>query len=195
METEPTQDGATPPESEATASATPGSGTSDGARPTSDDKGARPDTPLGDEGKAALAKEREARREAERTLAQMRDRLNELEDAGKSEVERAVSQLKRAGEDLSKANQRIADLEGDIAARELDAVKVKIAAEEGLPPSVAKRLAGKDARELRADAKSLREELQDGTPVGDLGLGRGGSAAGSRRGVDMNTLIREAAGR
>jgi hypothetical protein len=185
--------GAKPSEAEPGSGAKPTGGTPDGATPKGEE-GAKPDTPLGDSGIAALEKERDARREAERIVAQMRDRVTELEDAGKSELDRATSALKRATDDLSKSNSRIAELEGELTKRDLDAVKVKIAEEEGLPLSVAKRLTGKDARELRADAKSLKEELNAGTPVGVIGVGRGGAASGNRRG-DMNSLIREAAGR
>lgn len=194
----PTAGAATAPESDPGTSATPAgqsNGNPDGAKPTGEGEGAKPDTTLSDEGKAALEKEREARRDAERRAAQFRDRVTELEDAGKSEVERAQSQLKRATDDLAKATDRITALEAEAQARELEALKVHIAAEAELPASVAKRLQGKDARELRADAKALREELQSGTPVGSLGIGRGGTASGSRSGVSMNQLIREASGR
>jgi hypothetical protein len=186
--------GAKPPGAEPGSGAKPSGGTPDGATPKGEEGNSKPDTPLGDSGIAALEKERDARREAERVVAQMRDRVTELEDAGKSELDRAMSALKRATDDLSKSGARITELEGELSKRDLDAVKVKIAEEEGLPLSVAKRLTGKDARELRADAKALKEELNAGTPVGVIGVGRGGAASGNRR-VDMNTLIREAAGR
>jgi hypothetical protein len=195
MADEPTPGDATSPESEPGTSATPAGSNPDDATSQGDGKGAKPDTPLSDEGKAALEKEREARRDAERRAAQFRDRVTELEDAGKSEVERAQSQLQRATADLEKATARISELESDIATRELDALRVSIASEMELPASVAKRLQGTDARTLRADAKSLKEELSAGTPVGSLGIGRGGTASGNRQGVDMNQLIREASGR
>jgi exonuclease VII small subunit len=186
-------DGAKPPEAEPGAGAKPPGGTPDGATPKGEE-GNKPDTPLGDNGIAALEKERDARREAERNVAQLRDRVTELEDAGKSELDRAMSALKRATDDLAKSSARIGELEGELSKRDTDALKAKIAEEEGLPPSVAKRLTGKDARELRADAKALKDELNAGTPVGVIGVGRGGTASGTRR-VDMNTLIRDAAGR
>lgn len=192
----PTPGGATPPESDPGSGATPTGSAPDGATPKGNgDKGAMPDTGLSDNGKAALDRERDARREAERNLAQLRDRVNELEDAGKSEVERAANQVKRATEELARANQRVTELEGELSRRDLDTLKAQVAAEHGLPASVAKRLQGKDKRELTADAKALAEELQTGTPVGSLGLGRGGAATGRSRGTDMNTAIRQAAGR
>jgi hypothetical protein len=191
----PTSGAATAPESDPAASAKPsGESTPDGVTPKGEGEGAKPDTPLSDEGKAALDKEREARRDAERKAAQYRDQLAELQDAGKSDVERAQSQAKRATDELATAKARIEELESEAAARELDALKVQIASEAELPASVAKRLQGTDARTLRADAKSLKDELTAGTPVGSLGIGQGGTASGNRRGADMNTLIREASG-
>lgn len=193
---ESTSSGAMPSGSEPGHGAKPTGGTPDGATPTGNgEQGAKPDAGLSDSGKAALDRERDARREAERHLAQLRDRVNELEDAGKSEVERAANQVKRATEDLARANQKVQDLEGELSRRDLDTLKAQVAAEHGLPASVAKRLQGKDKRELTADAKSLADELQTGTPVGSLGLGRGGAATGRSRGADMNTAIRQAAGR
>lgn len=198
MADEPTPGGAKPPESDPASGARPaGDSNPAGAKPPGegDGKGAMPDTPLGDDGKAALEKEREARREAERRAAQARDRITELEDAGKSELDRALAQLKRAEADRDAATARTKELEGELSKRDLDSLKTQVANEFELPASVAKRLQGTDVRELRADAKQLKEELGSGTPVGSLGIGRGGAAAGGSRRVDMNTLIREAAGR
>lgn len=191
-----TSSGAMPSGSDPGSGATPTGSDPNGATPKGDgDKGAMPDAGLSDSGKAALDREREARRDAERNLAQLRDRVNELEDAGKTEVERAANQVKRATEDLARANAKVSELEGELSRRDLDTLKAQVAAEHGLPASVAKRLQGKDKRELTADAKSLADELQTGTPVGSLGLGRGGAATGHTRGADMNTAIRQAAGR
>jgi (p)ppGpp synthase/HD superfamily hydrolase len=126
-------------------------------------------------------------------VAELRSKVTQLEDAGKSGIELAQSQLKRATAELEKSTARIAELEGEISRRDLDALKRQVAEEHNLPLSVAKRLQGSDLRELRADAKSLAEEL--GAKPGDIGIGRGGTASGNRRGSDMNSLIREAAGR
>lgn len=187
---------ATSPSSDPAASATPG-GQSNPTDATSSgaDKGATPDTSLGGAGTAALDKERGARREAERQVAQFRDRIAELEDAGKTESERLASQLRRAQADLDARTARVTELEGEIAKRDLVELQRQVAAELELPLSMAPRLHGTDLRSLRADAKAMAEELQAGTPAGQIGIGRGGAAAGSSRRVDMNALIREAAGR
>jgi len=162
----------------------------DGARPDqgSSTEGARPDTSLGDNGQEALNRERSARREADRQLAEARKRVAELEDAGKSETDRARSEVERA-------NQRIQELETQARERDLNDLRKEVAAEAGLPPLLASRLQGEDLRAMRADAKKLADELNAGKPVGDIGIGRGGAASGQRGRVDMNTLIRQAAGR
>ena len=198
MPDEPTSTGATPSGSDPAAGATPGGQqgqqqTGTGATPEPG-QGATPDTPLGDAGRIALERERDARRDAERSAAEMRKRINELEDAGKSDVDKLRAQLNRAQLDSETKDAEIAALRAENAARELDQLKREVAAEAGLPPSVASRLKGTDLRSLRSDAKSLADELGAGTPAGQIGIGRGGAAAGNRR-VDMNQLIREAAGR
>lgn len=167
---------------------------SDATSETHDGKGATPDTSLGSAGREALEKERAARRDAARALADAQKRIAELEDAGKSDVERREARLQRAQLELEQKDKRIAELESEIEQRDLDALKREVAAEAGLPPSVAKRLEGKDLRSLKRDAEALATELNAGVPVGQIGVGRGGSASG-RRVPDMNQMIREAAGR
>lgn len=193
------QPGATPGNGPDPASgATPGGQQETGSGATPEDgskEGATPDTSLRDSGRVALDKERDARRDAERQLAETRRRINELEDAGKSETERLAAQLQRTAGDLEKRDQRIAELEGQIAHRELVELQRQVAAEFALPATMAARLHGNDLRSLRADAKSMAEELQAGTPAGSIGIGQGGAAAGGTRRVDMNSIIREAAGR
>ena len=196
MADEPGQGGATPPGPDPASGATPG-----GQQPTrgatpqaGSTEGATPDTPLGEAGQAALDRERDARRDAERKAAEYRRRLNEAEDASKPELERVKAQAERARLEAEAHQTRIAELESELSRRDLDTLKAKVAAEFELPPSVASRLQGSDLRALRADAKDLVEQLKAGQPVGNFGGGQGGSAAGRGR-VDMNQLIREAAGR
>ena len=196
MTDEPTSTGATPSGSDPAAGATPGGQqqTGSGATPEPGSQGATPDTPLGEAGRIALERERDARREAERSNAEMRKRINDLEDAGKSDVDKMRAQLSRAQLDVETKDAEIASLKAAAATLELDQLKREVAAEAGLPASVASRLHGTDLRSLRSDAKSLADELNAGTPAGQIGIGRGGAAQGNRR-VDMNQLIREAAGR
>lgn len=196
MTDESTASGATPSGSDPASGATPGGqGTGSGATPEAGSKeGATPDTSLGDTGRVALDNERNARRDAERQLAETRRRINELEDAGKSDGERTQARLARANADLETATRKNAELEAQIAKRDLDVLKMEVATEAKLPPFMAQRLQGDDLRSLRADAKKISDELA-ASSTGSLGLGQGGGAVSGGRRVDMNTLIREAAGR
>jgi hypothetical protein len=172
----PAEDGATPPgTTPATPDATTGTTAAGATPPQKDDKG---DDELREAGVRALTAEREARQAAERRVA-------ELEDAGKSEVERLTNQLARV----------TAERDAEIAKTseyERTAARMRIAAEVGLPNELAERLVGDDDRALRADAKRLLDITQP--PDGRLGAGRGGVTP-ARGTDDMNARIREAAGR
>lgn len=201
MTTENGPQGATPSSGpDPAAGAMPGGQqTSEGATPSEQQaQGATPDAQLGESGQAALDKERDARRDAERRATEARRRIAELEDAGKSDTERLAAQLKRAQTEVDEHRTRVTDLEREIARRDLDALKLQVASEASLPPSAAHRLHGDDLRTLRKDAEALAKELGVGAgqPVGSFGIGRGGNSSGSRgREPDMNSLIRGAAGR
>jgi hypothetical protein len=163
--------------------ATPGT-PSRGATPASDDDKGKTDE-LGDPGVRALTAERERVKELERSNAEMRDRLAELEDAGKSEVERARAQLQRESVRAEQAEARIAELERNGA-------RLRVAEEVGLPLELADRIQGDDDRAMRADAKRLLDLTAPAD--GRLGAGRGGVTP-PRATDDMNALIRQASGR
>lgn len=157
-------------------------------------EGATPDASLDEAGRAALDKERGARREAERKASEYRRRIAELEDAGKPELERAASAAQRAQTEAETHAKRVAELEAQLAEREAADLRRKVAAEVGLP-EMADWLRGDDLRTLRANAAKLVETISAGRPVGDIGIGKGNAASGRPGRVDMNQLIREAAGR
>lgn len=181
--------GATPPDAPTPTGATPDGSADDGRdAPNGDD-----DSTLRNPGKAALDKEREARREAERRAAESEKRLQALEDEGKSEIERAISRLDRQSAELDQERGQRQELERKLADMELLELKRSVAAEAGLPLDAAHRLVGTDVRSLKADAQRYLEER--GKPEGNLGVGRGGAASGRGVAVDMNSLIREASGR
>jgi hypothetical protein len=182
--------GATPPGGPTPTGATPGGQAGAGARPAAGDD----DAELRERGKAALDREREARREAEQRASAAEKRLQELEDQGKTEVERAISRLDRQSAELETERGRRAELEARLAASELLELKRSIAQEMGVPLDAAHRLQGTDSRSIRADAQKYLDER--GPAPGSVGVGRGGTASGGRGpGVDMNQMIREAAGR
>lgn len=184
---DPGDSGAKPPEPTTPDGATPDGPTGSGRDAPG---GTDDDDKLRDAGKAALERERTARREAEQRATEAARRLQELEDAGKSELERAIARLDRQAADLDAERSARQAAETELADLRLLELKRSIGAEVGVPPEAAHRLQGTDARSIRADAQRYLDERKDG----NLGVGRGGAAAG-RGTVDMNDLIRQASGR
>jgi hypothetical protein len=177
MADDDTPDGATPNgDTTTTSGATPDT-TSRGATPAKPDEG-KSDDELRDAGVRALTAERERVKELTAKLA-------ELEDAGKSEVERTRNQLQRETQRAEAAEARVAELERTGA-------RLRIAEEVGLPLELADRIQGDDDRGMRADAKRLLDLTAPAD--GRLGAGRGGVTP-ARTQDDMNARIREAAGR
>ncbi|MFE7799016.1 hypothetical protein [Nocardia sp. NPDC057440] len=103
------------------------------------------DGDLGDAGKAAIKKERDARQAAEKAQKALEARVKEFEDAQKTEGERTA--------------ERIAKLEVDAA----KALRYEAAAQSGLPLSLAQRLNGTTLDELVADAEQLKQLVGSGT--------------------------------
>jgi hypothetical protein len=120
------------------------------------DKDPEPPADLGDAGKAALDKERKARRDAEKQSADLAARLKQLEDKDKSETDK----LRDENATLTKENERLG---GEILRRD-------IASDKGLTLAQAKRLHGATREELEADADEFLTEngpAKDETPAGD----------------------------
>jgi len=103
------------------------------------------DEKLGEAGMSALRKEREKASELDKQLKAATARLQEIEDAEKTELE-------KANESLTSAEQRAADAESRL-------VRLQVAHEKGLTPAQSKRLAGSTREELEADADELLELL------------------------------------
>lgn len=114
---------------------------------------------LGDPGKAALIREREAAARAAADLAALR---KEIEDANKTAEQKAADDLREA---RALAEQNAAK-----------ALRYEIAAEQGIPLALAPRLSGTTREELLADAESLKNLIPAGatpprTPAPDPGQG------------------------
>lgn len=109
----------------------------------------KPDpTELGDGGKAALAAERKARRDAEKSQRDLAAKLKEYEDRDKSDSEKAADSLAAAEKRANEAEAR--------------ALRLEVAAAKGLTPAQAKRLVGGTKEELEADADEILELLGGG---------------------------------
>jgi hypothetical protein len=157
------------------------------------------DDGLGDAGKAALQAERKARRDAERAAKALQEELESLRHASMSEQERALeaARAEARAEALAEATGRLvrAEVRSAAASRLAD-------------PDDALRFLDMDTITVDADGNVDREsltsaldELLTSKPYlsnaaqrvgGDADAGARGAAPAS---VDMNTLIRRAAGR
>lgn len=81
--------------------------------------------------------------------AEAAKRLAEIEDSGKSEVERLTAQAKAESDRADKAEAR--------------ALRLEVAALKGLTPTQAKRLVGSTQEELEADADELLASFKPAT--------------------------------
>lgn len=125
---------------------------------------------LGDAGKAALKREREARKAAEKDKADLAKKIADFE---KAQQDRDTEAAKAKGEWETIAKQRedeLADLKAQIADRDLRDRKTAIAKAAGLPDDLASRLHGETDDELEADAKALAKHLKaQDAPDNDAG--------------------------
>ena len=139
-----------------------------------------PEQPLGENGEKALKSEREARKAAERSAAELKARLDEIEKAN-------LSDLERAQQEAADAKSRLADLERQSLAQ-------RIALEEGLHASLVDRLRGATEDEIRADAAALKQLVgqQPATPKPDASQG-GASGSTTQTTADQFASAIEAA--
>lgn len=156
--------------------ATPGAGAipAPPAGPAPDGAGATPPAGEGsDRLETALKAERDARKKAEKDLADLRKQ----QTAGLSESERLA--------------QRVAELEAANKQAAREALVSKIAMETGLSSLLAARLQGDDETSLRADAEALKQAIpqqpQTPTPVG----GPQGQPVGDRSPEDWIAVLRQ----
>lgn len=93
---------------------------------------------LGDGGKAAIAAEREARKQAERQMRELQKALKEYEDRDKSELQKALERAEAAEKAAAEAS--------------FTAMRTKVAAAKGVPAS---SLTGTTEDELMSSADEL----------------------------------------
>ena len=111
---------------------------------------------LGEGGLKALQAERDARKAAEKALAEREARLKELEDADKSEEQKRQERL----EALEKSE---AEKAATLAAKDAMLLRYEIAAAKGIDLKAAARLQGATREEIEADADEFKKLL---APVG-----------------------------
>jgi hypothetical protein len=119
---------------------------------------------LGEKGKQALERERERRKAAERDAKEKAARLAELErkqaeaDAAKAKADEEDAAKRGEFEKLAaKRAEEIDRLKAEIAKRDHDALRDRIARKHKLPDALATRLRGDTEADLEADATELAE--------------------------------------
>lgn len=156
-------------------------------------------TDLGDAGKRALDEERSARREAERARKALEKELADLRSQSMSDAEKAIAKAKEDGrsEALTVANRRLVTAE----------VRVAAAGKLADPADAVRFL---DLEEFKVDDDGEVDAKAVGKAIDQLikekpylaagasrvqGSADGGARGNGSQGVDMNTLLRRAAGR
>jgi hypothetical protein len=193
----PVAGGATPPQTPAQPAATTPPATP-AAPATGDDDG------LGEAGTRALKAERDARAAAERERDDAKRQLEELENASRSDHEKAIAQAKKDGaaEALTKvqATVRRSEVRAALSAAGLSSSMLDLAskADEFAALKVNDEGEVQGLEQAIADFKKAMPDLFKAQPAAggrapDFGGGPRGSAPGANH--DMNALIRRAAGR
>ncbi|GAA2774045.1 hypothetical protein [Saccharopolyspora taberi] len=98
---------------------------------------------LGEPGKAALAAERKARREAEKQLKELTARLQSIEDKDKSELERAQS--------------RLAELEKQYGEERAQRLRLSVATQHSIPAEYVDLLTADDEEALEQQAARVAQ--------------------------------------
>lgn len=191
--------GATPGSSEGQQQTTPQSGAgTEGQQPTNQPTATDGDEALGEGGRKALEREREARREADRRMGELERELQTLRDKDKSEDQKARDKAIAEATAPIQTELRRTRLELDVAIRanrlgviDLDVVSTLLEREgliefdkEGKPTNT---------EEALKELIQKRPHLVRATGRGDAGAGNNGR--GPEPTADMNSQIRRAAGR
>lgn len=146
------------------------------------------DENLGDAGKRAIAAERNARRAAEKSTAELTERLKAFEDAGKTELEKLTGRV-------SSAEQERDGLKAEL-------LRFTVADELGIQPAHRKYLTGATDRQIRQSAEGILADFAGSytpqarvgprTPVEALTASPGSASTGD---ADPNAWLRQMAGR
>jgi hypothetical protein len=109
---------------------------------------------LGDAGKAAIAKEREARKAAEAQAKSAATQLAELTARVKDFEDRDKSESQKLGDELAAAKKLIAEKEAEVERERLEGIRRDIAGKKNVP---AANITGTTRAEMEASADALLE--------------------------------------
>jgi hypothetical protein len=146
------------------------------------DSGPQGDPPLGEAGKAALERERAARREAEVALKKVTDAVEfERAQAHRSEREKLEAEATRAREEAKAATDTL--------------LRIRVGAQKKLSPELASRLQGATEQEMTEDADRLLEAISPQAASGFDGGAQAPSGQAKSPGDAHNELILGLTGR
>lgn len=113
---------------------------------------------LGDAGKAAIQKERAAREDLARQLAESKNLQQQLADKVKEFEDRDKSETEKLNDQLATLKQQIADKDAEIVKAQHTSLRAEVAAAKQVP---AGRLHGSTRQELEADADAYLAEVAE----------------------------------
>lgn len=123
---------------------------------------------LGEGGQKALAAERKARADAERSAKELQAQIDAINDAKLSETQRLEKQL--------------SELQANYQASQIESARNRVIATEGVPATLAEFVVGDSEQALQASARALlsaiAEASKPGTPAPDPSQGAKGAAVG-----------------
>lgn len=115
---------------------------------------------LGDKGKAALKREREARKAAEKRRGDLEKQIAAYEKEKREADDKAAKDAGEWEKVATAREEELTKLRNDLAARDLKERKAAIAKANGIPDDAIDRLHGETDEELEADAKALARILK-----------------------------------
>lgn len=113
---------------------------------------------LGDAGKAAIQKERAARDELARQLAESKNLQQQLADKVKEFEDRDKSETEKLNDQLASLKKQIADKDAEIQKAQHASLRAEVAAAKQVPSG---RLHGSTRQELEADADAYLAEVAE----------------------------------
>lgn len=111
---------------------------------------------MGDAGKAAIQREREARKELERKLAEADKLKDDLAAKVKAFEDRDKSEQERMADEVAALKKQVAEKDAEITKARQASLRAEVAAAKGVP---ANRLHGSTKEELEADADAYLSEV------------------------------------
>lgn len=143
---------------------------------------------VGDAGKAAIKKERDARADLERQLAESKSLQEQLAEKVREFEDRDKTDQQRLADEVEALKQKVADKDAEIVKAQHASLRAEVAAEMRVPPS---RIHGTTREELAADAEAYLSEIAEAAardakktsptkpPTPSAGLKSGASTTGA----------------